>query len=304
MGKQVTSMRRRTALILLALVAVLSAACSAATQTTSERGVAPLAPLASAAPAAMNDAVGKGQAGSGATTPQNGIPSFASVGRDLILTANVTFRSSDPWATADQARAIAAGLGGDLLALSQTGSGDQKSALLTIRVPSARFDEALSQLKKLDGEVLTSNVTAQDVTDQFVDVQARLDAQKAQEQQYLAILARANTVDEILKVQSALASTRMQIEQLQGQVNSMKSRIDYSTITMSVTPTVTISTEPAGKWDPARTFAQALAALTALFRVLGDAAIWLLVLGWIPLIALAVFFIALRRTRGARAAAA
>ena len=296
-------MRHRIAFIALVLAAIVGSACSTALQgsTASSGGVAPQ-PLASAA-AAGRDAL-KDQTGNGATTPQNGIPSFASVGRDLIITANISFRSSDPWATADQARAIAAGLGGDLLALSQTGSGDQKNANLTIRVPSDRFDQALSQLKKLDGEVLTSGVNAQDVTDQFVDVQARLDAQKAQEQQYLTILAKASTVDEILKVQSALASTRMQIEQLQAQVNSMKSRIDYSTITMSITPLVVVSTEPVGKWDPARTFAQALAALTALFRVLGDAVIWLLVLGWIPLIALAIVFIALRRTRGVPAAAA
>lgn len=294
-------MRRRTTFILLALVAVLASACATARQAGAP------APAASAAAYPAADAawgtVAKGQPASGATTPQNGIPSFANVGRDLILTANISFRSKDPWATADQARAIAAGLGGDLLALSQTGSGDQKNALLTIRVPSDRFDEALSQLKKLDGEVLTSNVNAQDVTDQFVDVQARLDAQKAQEQQYLAILARANTVDEILKVQSALASTRMQIEQLQGQVNSMKGRIEYSTITMTIAPAVTLPAEPVGRWDPSRTFAQALAALTALFRVVGDAAIWLLVLGWIPLIAAAIFFAALRRTRRVATAA-
>lgn len=296
-------MRHRTALILLVLAATLASACSAALQSsTSSRGSAPM-PAASAAPA--NDAARsafKDQAG-GPASAQNGVPSFANVGRDLILTANVSFRSKDPWATADQARAIAAGLGGDLLALSQTGSGDQKNALLTIRVPSDRFDEALSQIKKLDGEVLTSGVNAQDVTDQFVDVQARLGAQKAQEQQYLTILSRANTVDEILKVQSALSSTRMQIEQLQAQVNSMKGRIDYSTITMTISPFVTVVSEPAGTWDPSRTFAQALAALTALFHVVGDLAIWLLVFGWIPLIALALFFLAARRTRRMPAAA-
>lgn len=288
-------MRRRTAFGLLVLIAVLTAACSAATSSPAASGAAGVAPN----PANMSAAdAAKQQAGSGgATTPANGIPSFANAGRSLILTANITFRSNDPWATADQARAIAAGLGGDLLGLSQTGSGEQRSALVTIRVPSSRFDDALTQLKKLDGEVLTSGVNAQDVTDQFVDINARLDAAKLQEQQYLTILAKATTVDEILKVQSALASIRTQIEQLQAQVNSMKSRIDYSTITMQITPTVTIPAEPVGKWDPSRTFAQALAALTAMFRVVGDAAIWLLVFGWLPLVLLAIAFVATRTRR-------
>lgn len=294
-------MRRRTAFALLVLVAILTAGCAASQSAPSASGVG-------AGPAAPNPAdfaaadAAKRQQGT-TTTPANGIPSFANAGRDLILTANVSFRSTDPWATADKARAIAAGLGGDLLALSQTGSGDQRSALLTIRVPSDRFDEALTQLKKLDGEVLTSGVNAQDVTDQYVDVQARLSAKKAEEQQYLTLLAKASTVDEILKVQSALATTRTQIEQLQGQVNSMKNRIDYSTITMSISPLVTVPGAQTGQWDPSRTFAQALAALSALFRVIGDAAIWLLVFGWLPIIVLLIAFTAMRRTRRAAVAA-
>lgn len=288
-------MRRRTAFALLVLVAILTAGCAASQSSPSSSGVGSGAVAPNPVELTAADAAKRGVGTT--TTPANGIPSFANAGRDLILTANVSFRSSDPWATADKARAIAAGLGGDLLAMSQTGSGDQRSALVTIRVPSARFDEALSQIKKLDGEVLTSGVNAQDVTDQFVDVQARLSAKKAEEQQYLTLLARANTVDEILKVQQALGTTRSQLEQLQGQVNSMKTRIDYSTITMSISPLVTVPGAQTGQWDPSRTFAQAIAALTALFRVVGDAAIWLLVFGWLPIIALAVAYLATRRTR-------
>jgi len=285
----------RRSMLALAVLTFVLAACSAASNAPSSAvgngGIAAPAPV----DVAKRDASTSAQ--SGATTPQNGIPSISSPDRSLIMTANLSFRSQDPWGTADKVRAIAAGLGGDLLALSQTGSGDQKSALVTIRVPSNRFDDALSQLKQLDGEVVTSNVDAKDVTDQFVDLQARLSALKAQEQQYLTLLARASTVDEILKVQSALVNTRTQIEQIQGQVNSLKTRIDYSTITMSVSPLVTIPGTQGGSWDPARTFAQATAALTAFFRVIGDAAIWMLVFLWVPLAALAVVAAATRMRR-------
>jgi hypothetical protein len=284
---------RRAFWALLVLVLLVAAACSSAlTGAAPESGsgegaIKPGAPPANTVPSRDS---------SFGTSPEQGIPSLVAVGRDLILTASITFRSQDPWTTADQARAIAAGVGGDLLSLSQGGSGDQRSALLTIRVPSSRFDDALSQLKRLEGEVLTSNVDAKDVTDQFVDVQARLGAKKAEEQQYLALLGRANTVDEILKVQSALGSVRVQIEQLQAQVNSLKSRIDYSTITMQISPLVTIGGQT-GTWDPARTFAQALAAMGVLLRSVGDAAIWMFVFLWIPLLALALVFAATRIRR-------
>src|SRR5207237_9473671 len=108
-----------------------------------------------------------------ASAPGTGIPRVVvSADRNLILTAKIDMRSKDPWATSDRAQAIANGLGGDTLNLTQSGSGDTRSASLTIRVPSSRFADALQQLRTLEGEVQTSGVSAQAVTDEFVDVQA------------------------------------------------------------------------------------------------------------------------------------
>jgi hypothetical protein len=217
--------------------------------------------------------------------------------RNLILTANVAMKTQDPWATADKARAITTGLGGDILAMSQTGQGENRSALITVRVPSDRFDEALRQLKLLDGEVLTSNVDAKDVTDQFTDLQARLVAKQAEEQRYLQLFPQAKTVDETLKIDAALGNVRVQIEQLQGQLNLIKNRTEFSTITMSISPIVTIPTETGGVWDPSKTFAKAIAALSVFFKFAADLAIWILVFGWIPLIALALLLAATRMRR-------
>lgn len=293
-------MRRPLVLAVLALSVVFLVACSGTTAAT-PREAAGNGGIAAPVPAPVDFAKKDATSSAQGTTPQNGIPSLSSPDRSLIMTANLSFRSQDPWATADKVRAIASGLGGDLLGLSQTGSGEQRSALVTIRVPSSRFDDALSQLKHLDGEVVTSSVDAKDVTDQFVDLNARLSALKAQEQQYLTLLARASTVDEILKVQNALVSTRTQIEQLQGQVNSLKTRIDFSTITMSIAPLVTVPGTQVGTWDPSRTFAQAVAALTVLVRVLADAAIWMLVFLWVPLVGLVAVVAVARRMQPRRA---
>ena len=232
------------------------------------------------------------------TTAENGIPTLVTnPNRNLILTANVSMKTQDPWATADKARAIANGLGGDILAMSQTGQGENRSALITLRVPSDRFDEALRQLKLLDGEVLTSNVDAKDVTDQFTDLQARLVAKQAEEQRYLQLFPQAKTVDETLKIDAALGNVRVQIEQLQGQLNLIKNRTEFSTITMSIAPIVTVPTTTTGAWDPSVTFAKAIAALSVFFKFAADLAIWLLVFGWIPLIALAIALAASRIRR-------
>jgi hypothetical protein len=252
------------------------------------RGAADLAvsnPGAVAAPAAA-------QVGNGVPVPQAFDP-----GRAMILTANVAMRAADPWAMSDKAQLIALSVGGDVIGQNQSGSGEQRVASLTIRVPSDRFNDALRQLRALDAEVVSSTVDGKDVTDQFVDLKARLVAKQAEEQRYNALLTRANTIDEILKIDSALSNVRTQIEQLQGQVNSISSRTQFSTITVSIAPTVVPVGSTPGAWDPAKTIAQALATLAAVLRGLADVAIWMLVFGWIPLLALAL---ALILTRGRR----
>ncbi len=284
-------------LAILVPVVLLAAACaSVGTSAPTGGGRNAVGPAADGALQATVDS--KGAPGS-IPAPEfaTGSTIVTNPSRNLILTANVVMKTQDPWATADKARAIASGLGGDILAMSQTGQGENRSALITVRVPSDRFDEALRQLKLLDGEVITSNVDAKDVTDQFTDLQARLVAKQAEEQRYLQLFPQAKTVDETLKINAALGNVRTQIEQLQGQVNLIKNRTEFSTITMSITPIVTVPAETGGAWDPAKTFAKAIATLSVFFKFAADLAIWLLVFGWIPLIGLALALAATRVRR-------
>jgi hypothetical protein len=282
-------------LALLIAAPLLFVACSGAQSapTAQGRGSAAGAP----APGAVDSV--SGFSGNAASAPDKGIPTVVVSGdRNLILTAKIDMRSKDPWATSDRAQAIASGLGGDVLNLSQSGSADTRSASLTIRVPSSRFGDALQALKSLDGEIQTSGVSAQDVTDQFVDLQARLTAKQAEEQRYIAILNRANTIDEILKVDASLGSVRTQIEQLTAQINSIKNRTEFSTISMSISTLTALPGDTTSKaWDPAKTVGRALAALGAMLQVVADVVIWLVVYGWVPLLAAAVLFFAAARMR-------
>jgi hypothetical protein len=285
--------------LLLAVPLLLAACAQAAPSATSPQGRGGEA-VGMPVPAPAADAASAYGAAASTTTKQ-GIPTVVvSADRNLILTAKIDMRSKDPWATSDRAQAIANGLGGDVLNLTQSGSGDTRSASLTIRVPSSRFADALQQLRTLEGEVQTSGVSAQDVTDQFVDLQARLAAKQAEEQRYLAILNRANTIDEILKVDASLSNVRTQIEQLTGQINSIKQRTDYSTISMSISTIAVLPGDTATKtWDPAKTVTRALAALGAMLQVFADVVIWLLVFGWLPLLALAAVVFVTRTRRPA-----
>jgi hypothetical protein len=281
---------------LLPLAALLLAACAssgAPTGTTAigrpaggDGAVGAVAPAAPESQLAGTDAA-KAVAGGTSAVPPLPVSQAFDPTRALILTANVSLRAKDAWAVSDRAQAIATGLGGDVMSLSQSGSGDHRSATLTIRVPQARFNDALRQIRDIpDIEVLASTVDGKDVTDQFVDLEARLTAKKAEEQRYLALLARAERIEDILRIDAVLAQVRTQIEQLTAQVNSIKARTTYSTIVVQVSPVgpAPVPTPDPKAYDPAKTVERAIAALSGLLRYAADAAIWALVFGWIPLV--------------------
>ncbi len=84
------------------------------------------------------------------------------------------------------------------------------------------------------GKASDVSTKATDVTGQYVDLQARLTALEASRQQYLAILAKATTIGDILSVQEQLDAIQTQIEQLQGQLQVLTSQTSYSTLTVTV----------------------------------------------------------------------
>ena len=286
---------------------VLLAACSSAGSPTSAPGgltrtsgqgdaFGPANAVAAAKP--VPGAPAGSETGNGVPVPQAFDPT-----RSVILTANIALKASDPWAAADAAQSVATGLGGDVIGLNESGTQDNRSASLTIRVPSQQFTEALRRLRALDAEVVSSTVNGQDVSDQFVDLKARLAAKQAEEQRYLALLARPdNKIDDILKIDAVLGTVRTQIEQLQGQVNSIDKRTQFSTITVSISPVAALVSPTPSTWDPARTVIAAVATLAIVLRAFADIAIWVLVFAWIPLLALAIALVLTRTRRVARPA--
>ena len=286
--------------LLVALSALLFAACAGATSAPAADGAVKAlpavrgeVPIGAPAPA-VGDPSSAFQAGRGVAVAQPAgqpqpvpVPLAFDPERALILTATVGMRAKDPWAISDRVQAIAVGLGGDVMGLSQSGSGEQRSATVTLRVPQQRFNDALRQIRDIaDVEVVSSSVEGKDVTDQFVDLQARLRAKQAEEQRYLALLARADKIEDILRIDQVLAQTRTQIEQLTGQLNSIKARTEFSTIAITIAP-LPISPAPTPDpkaYDPSKTIERAISALVSVVRVFADAAIWTLVFGWIPLV--------------------
>ena len=199
---------------------------------TSESGMASALqqPAAAAAPEAMEK--GMARDGRAAGSP-GGTLQFAD--RKIISTGNITVEVDDIESSVAAVEAIADGMGGYVEVLSRSGGDDFSRASLTIRVPQGQFASAYDRIRDL-GEVLNEHQGSEDVSEQFIDLEARLNSALREEQSYLSLLGRTSNVSEVLAIERELARVRADIERYQGQLDFLTRRVDLSTIYVELVP--------------------------------------------------------------------
>lgn len=188
-----------------------------------------------------------GGASKDAAAPRaEGSTDLTTVGRQVITTASLTIEVSDVDAAVDAARGLTESLSGSIERLNSFGTAEGGQATLTLRVPQAQFFTALSRLERL-GKVRSRDLGSQDVTDQFIDLQARLKSALAQEQSLLALLGKAVSVSDVLTIERELTRVRSEIERLQGQLNFIERRVELATVNVSfVMPPIARGEPPSG----------------------------------------------------------
>jgi hypothetical protein len=176
---------------------------------------------------------------------------------------------------------------------------------ITIRVPSDKLDEAMSQIKSGAGKVEYENVSGQDVTQQYVDLSSRLTNLEAAEVQLRKIMDEARKTEDVLNVYNQLVSTRGEIEQIRGQIQYFDEASAFSSISVNLIPTAIDTPVQIAGWSPSHTLENALATLVNVLQSGADLLITVVVLvvplGLIVLIPLWFARRALRR-RAARSA--
>jgi hypothetical protein len=125
---------------------------------------------------------------------------------------------------------VAENNGGFVLSSATRGA---RSGSMTLRIPAARFDEAMLALRSL-GTVERQEITGRDVTAQFVDLQARLAIMKQRRALLLNLQSHATTATEILRLATLVERTQLQIEQVQGQLNFIEDQVAEATIRVSL----------------------------------------------------------------------
>jgi len=147
----------------------------------------------------------------------------------------ITVKSPD--ITADEIQEIAESFGGYVIHDARVPTENGNSiAEIQIRVPSARFQEALQRVRKLAVKVDNEQVSAEDVTRQVVDLEAHVHNMRAEEEQYNEILKGAHKVSEIMEVQSSVNEVRDRIERTQAELDMLKHDSAMSTLNVQVRP--------------------------------------------------------------------
>jgi Flp pilus assembly protein TadB len=175
---------------------------------------------------------------------------------------------------------------------------------MQIRVPADKFQESLDEIRKTADRVLVETVSGKDVTEEFVDIEARLKTKKALEERFLEIMKTAKTVQDALNVERQLASVRTEIERIEGRKRFLESQTSLSTINIELQTPIAISASSTGFFYEVKEaisdgFEAALTFILFLIRVL-IAILPFLILIVLPVLLLLRYF--WRRSKKNRAA--
>jgi hypothetical protein len=150
--------------------------------------------------------------------------------RVLIWSANLNITVSNLPAAREQVAAVTARHKGLIESQSES---SESSADYILRIPVTAFPAAVEELAGL-GDVKYRNVSGEDVTAQYVDLQARLKSKQELRQRYTALLDKATEVKDLLAIETELNRVQTEIEQIEAQLKMMNGQIEYSVVRLSL----------------------------------------------------------------------
>ncbi|MDR2918414.1 MAG: DUF4349 domain-containing protein [Tannerella sp.] len=157
----------------------------------------------------------------------------ASLQRKIIKEGNIRFETSNATKTRESILKSVNENNGYLANDNSTSYGSSTDYYITIRVPADRFDILLEQISSTAKKIDSKDIKALDVTEEFIDVQARINTKKELENRYKEILKQAHKVEDILKIENEIGMLRSDIESLEGRLRYLKDKVSYSTLTVN-----------------------------------------------------------------------
>jgi len=184
-------------------------------------------------------------------------------------------------------------LGGYMVNSYLTRPQDAPNAIITLRIPAQNMDMALATFRQIAVKVISENLQGEDVTDQYVDSEARLLTLTKTKEKFESIMDQAVKVQDILEVQRELINLQSQIDALKGQQNYLEKNAQMAKMTIYIsTDELALPYAPSESWRPNVIFKEAVRSLIGAFRKIGTIIIWLGVYAiiWIPVGIVAFLF--------------
>ncbi len=256
----------------------------------------PAAPTAAyvEAPAAERQAV---YGAADTSTINTGVQQSQQVERLIIRTGNISIQVEDTRAAQsaiEQMVAQMAGEGAFVVTSNEYGGSPGSSPYIdmTIRVPATRFDEVMSTIEALAvaGTNPSISTSAEDVTAQYVDLQARTQALEAARDRLMELMQGAETTEDVLMAEQQLTYREAELESMKGQMQYLAEAARLSLISIQLQPYI-LSQPVDTRWRPAETVRQAFDSLVDSARDFGDFLIFfaIAVLPWLLLFAAIIY---------------
>lgn len=263
---------RCLAIFILTAALVFLAGCSA---SRSGRSDEPSSQRATTAPASQGTSTGSAASNpstvqdgqmkpASLTSAQNSQASVTITERKLIRNADMILESGSPAESQRRVSSIAEAHGGFVVSSESrqmNAEGQLKPEMtvtVTIRVPASQFDAVIGEIRGAGSRVAQDKITTQDVTEEYIDLEARIRAKQALEAQFMEIMKQARTVSDALEVQRQLSDVRAEIERLEGRRRFLENQTSLSTISVTIQPPTQIVSSTGFFYSVKRAFSEGL----------------------------------------------
>lgn len=215
--------------------------------------------------------------------------------RLVIQNSNLSLLVEDVQKVGNEVVSYAKQAGGFIVGSSYNQPEESPFGTITVRVPTDKLDATLQYFRSLAIKVTNENLVGNDVTDSYVDIQARLESLEKVKAKFEAILDSAVEVQDILTVQREIINTQTQIDNLKGQAEALEQNANLTKITVYLsTDELSLPYTPDEKFRPGVIFKLAVRSMLGTLQGLGELFIWILVYAvlWVPAL---IFFIVIRK---------
>jgi len=197
--------------------------------------------------------------------------------RMIVRNGDMALVVEDVLAARDEIVQLAVSFDGYVVSSWISGEEEEMRGNILIRMPDDKFELALAELRSLAVRVKSESTSSRDVTEEYIDLEARLKNAEALESQYVSLLGKTENVEDILKIYDSLSRMRYEIEQIKGQMQYLERTSSMSLISVHLEPETTPPGVVRPGWNVLEVLKSAVRGIVFFGQWLGTIVIWLLI---------------------------